>query len=156
MNKSTAQRMDRDTSIEWCEKETGHAQKRNSHFCICTHVMYDSEKPGALPMHAAKSMTEDERKRRRSAEANTQEMTLQQYLEQLPECHLARREYHKLLKDVTAEIHMAEVQRDQAKQSAKNIVLDLIAEQSAEELKCWLNGPHQFKLAVIARLDNWR
>jgi len=89
-------------------------------------------------------------------DGSAQEMTLQQYLEQLPESHRARREYHKLLKDAAAEIHMAEVQRDEARQSAKNIVLDLIAEQSAEELKCRLNGPHQFKLAVIARLDNWR
>ena len=85
-----------------------------------------------------------------------QEMTMQQWLERLPEGHRARREYHKLLKDVAAEIHMAEVQRDQARQSAKSIVLDLISELSAEELKCWLCGPNQFKLAVIARLDNWR
>ncbi len=92
-----------------------------------------------------------------TAEANVaQEMTLQEYLECLPEHHRARREYHKLLKDAAAWIHMAEVQRDEARQSAKNIVLDLIKEQSAEELKCWLCGPHQFKLAVIARLENWR
>jgi rhamnogalacturonyl hydrolase YesR len=83
-------------------------------------------------------------------------MSLQQFLEQLPSSHRARREYHDLLKRVAAEIHMIEVQRDGARAAAKGIVIDLIAEQSAEELKCWLNGPHQFKLAVIARLDNWR
>jgi len=51
-------------SIERCERETKHAQVFNSHFCRCTHVMFDSEKPNAAPMHAAKSMTEDERQRR--------------------------------------------------------------------------------------------
>jgi len=56
---------------------------------------------------------------------------------------------------VSAELHMLEVQRDQARDSAKGIILDLISELSAEELKCWLCGPHQFKLAVLARLEKW-
>lgn len=86
---------------------------------------------------------------------SAQEMTLEQWLEKLPEDHLARRQYRKLLNDTAAEIHMAEVQRDKARAAAKGIILDLIAEFSAKELKCWLCGPHQFKLAAIARLENW-
>jgi len=100
--------------------------------------------------------TEQRLKWSEAQSGSAQEMTLQQYLEQLPEHHRARREYHKLIEDAAAEIHMAEVQSDQSRQSAKKIVLDLISELSAEELKCWLCGPNQFKLAVIARLDNWR
>ncbi len=44
-----------------CDLETGHAQAPNSHFCRCTHVMYDSEKPDAVRMPASDSMTAAER-----------------------------------------------------------------------------------------------
>lgn len=37
-------------TIERCAKETDHRQKKNSHFCHCTHVMYDSDKPEAEAM----------------------------------------------------------------------------------------------------------
>lgn len=62
----------------------------------------------------------------------------------------------KLVSDAAVEIHMAEVQRDNARASAKAIILDLIEEMSVMELKCWKCGPNQFKLAVIARLEKWQ
>jgi hypothetical protein len=62
----------------------------------------------------------------------------------------------KLVSDASVEIHFAEVQRDNARASAKAIILDLIEERSALELKCWLVGPDQFKLAVLARLEKWQ
>ena len=80
-------------------------------------------------------------------------------LEQVPDLNLSQSlagAIFDLKQRASAEIHMAEVQRDEARQSAKRIVLDLIEELSAKGLTCWLCCPNQFKLAVIARLDNWK
>ena len=132
-------------TIERCEANGDHEQVKGSHFCRCTHVMYDSEQPGAERMPEIRTVP-------RSA----QEMTLQQYLEQLPASHRVRREYHDLIKKAAEEIHMIEVQRDEARASAKAIVQDLIDESSAQDLGCWLMGPRQFKLAILARLENWK
>jgi hypothetical protein len=68
----------------------------------------------------------------------------------------AQSEDGDLAKRFAAELHMTEVQRDQARDSAKGIVLDLIDECSTVTLKFWLRDPDEFRKAVIARLKDWR